>query len=63
MHGVVVEVSVKPNDTIEAGALVSVIQAMKMMNEIRSPRAGKVAEVKVAVGQTVEAGTVLVTFA
>ncbi|MGH7714465.1 MAG: biotin/lipoyl-containing protein, partial [Vulcanimicrobiaceae bacterium] len=62
MHGVVVEVKVKPNDAIESGALVAVIEAMKMMNEIRSPRAGTVAEVKVAAGQTVETGAVLVTF-
>ncbi len=62
MHGVVVEVKVKPNDPLEPGALVAVIEAMKMMNEIRSPRAGTVAEVKVSAGQTVETGAVLVTF-
>jgi acetyl-CoA/propionyl-CoA carboxylase biotin carboxyl carrier protein len=62
MHGVIVDVKVKPNDTIESGALVAVIEAMKMMNEIRSPRAGTVAEVKVAAGQAVETGAVLVTF-
>jgi acetyl-CoA/propionyl-CoA carboxylase biotin carboxyl carrier protein len=62
MHGVVVEMKVKPNDAVEPGALVAVIEAMKMMNEIRSPRAGTVAEVKVSAGQTVETGAVLVTF-
>ncbi len=62
MHGVVVEVKVKPNDPLEPGTLVAVIEAMKMMNEIRSPRAGTVAEVKVSAGQTVETGAVLVTF-
>jgi acetyl-CoA/propionyl-CoA carboxylase biotin carboxyl carrier protein len=62
MHGVVVEVKVKPSDALESGTLVAVIEAMKMMNEIRSPRAGTVAEVKVAAGQTVETGAVLVTF-
>ena len=62
MHGVVVEVKVKPNDPIEPGTLVAVVEAMKMMNEIRSPRAGIVAEVKVSAGQTVETGAVLVTF-
>jgi acetyl-CoA/propionyl-CoA carboxylase biotin carboxyl carrier protein len=56
MHGVVVEVNVKPAQTVEAGALVAVIEAMKMMNEIRAPRAGTIGEVKVAAGQTVETG-------
>ncbi|MGA3037182.1 MAG: acetyl-CoA carboxylase biotin carboxylase subunit [Vulcanimicrobiaceae bacterium] len=62
MHGVVVEVKVKPGDEVESGALVAVIEAMKMMNEIRSPRAGTVADVKVSSGQTVETGAILVTF-
>jgi acetyl-CoA/propionyl-CoA carboxylase, biotin carboxylase, biotin carboxyl carrier protein len=62
MHGVVVEIKVKPNDTVEPGTLVAVLEAMKMMNEIRSPRAGTIAAVKVAAGQTVEMGAVLVTF-
>jgi acetyl-CoA/propionyl-CoA carboxylase biotin carboxyl carrier protein len=62
MHGVVVEMKVKTGDEVESGALVAVIEAMKMMNEIRSPRAGTVADVKVSAGQTVETGAVLVTF-
>ena len=63
MHGVVVEISAKPDDAVESGGLVAVIEAMKMMNEIRAPRAGTIAAVKVAVGQTVEAGAELMTFA
>ena len=59
MHGVVVEVNVKPAQTVEAGTLVAVIEAMKMMNEIRAPRAGTIGEVKIAVGQTVETGAEL----
>jgi acetyl-CoA/propionyl-CoA carboxylase biotin carboxyl carrier protein len=62
MHGVVVEVKVKPNEPVEPGTLIAVIEAMKMMNEIRSPRAGTVAEVKVSAGQTIETGAILVTF-
>jgi acetyl-CoA/propionyl-CoA carboxylase biotin carboxyl carrier protein len=63
MHGVVVEVNAKPQDQIEAGALVAIIEAMKMMNEIRSPRAGTIREVSVVAGQTVEAGAELLSFA
>jgi biotin carboxyl carrier protein len=39
---------------------VLVVEAMKMENEIKSPKAGKVAEVKVVPGQTVEKGELLV---
>jgi acetyl-CoA/propionyl-CoA carboxylase biotin carboxyl carrier protein len=63
MHGVVVEVNAKPQEHVEAGALVAIIEAMKMMNEIRSPRAGTIREVSVVAGQTVEAGTRLLSFA
>ena len=62
MHGVVVEIKVRVGEAVESGALVAVIEAMKMMNEIRSSRAGTVAEVKVSPGQTVETGAILVTF-
>ncbi|MGH7660664.1 MAG: acetyl/propionyl/methylcrotonyl-CoA carboxylase subunit alpha [Vulcanimicrobiaceae bacterium] len=62
MHGVIAEINAKPQDRIEAGAVVAIIEAMKMMNEIRSPHAGTVAEVSAAVGQTVEAGAVLLSF-
>jgi biotin carboxyl carrier protein len=36
-----------------------VIEAMKMENELRSPRAGRVLEVAVREGQAVEAGALL----
>ena len=61
MHGVVVEMSVGPNDAVEAGQVIAVIEAMKMMNEIRAHRAGRVARVHAAKGETVEARSPLVT--
>jgi biotin carboxyl carrier protein len=36
-----------------------VIEAMKMQNELKSPKAGRVARIAVAVGDTVGAGNVL----
>ena len=36
------------------------VEAMKMENELKSPKAGKVTEVKVVAGQTVEKGELLV---
>jgi biotin carboxyl carrier protein len=39
---------------------VIVVEAMKMENELRSPKAGLVKDVTVAAGASVEAGRVLV---
>lgn len=60
MPGKVVRVLVKPGDAVQARQGLVVVEAMKMENELRSPRAGTVAEVRVAVGTSVEAGAVLV---
>jgi acetyl-CoA/propionyl-CoA carboxylase, biotin carboxylase, biotin carboxyl carrier protein len=63
MHGVVVEVSVAQGASVAEGDIVAVIEAMKMMNEIRAHKAGTVATVHVEPGATVEARTPLVTLA
>ncbi|MFN2461861.1 MAG: acetyl-CoA carboxylase biotin carboxylase subunit [Candidatus Velthaea sp.] len=63
MHGVVVEVPVAPGARVAEGDVVVVIEAMKMMNEIRAHKAGAVAAVHVARGATVEARTPLITLA
>jgi biotin carboxyl carrier protein len=61
MPGKVVKVLVKPDDEVKSGAPVVVVEAMKMENELRAPRDGKVREVKVQEGQAVEANQILVT--
>ena len=60
MPGRVLSVSVQVGDQVEAHQGVLVIEAMKMENELKSPKAGKVVEVKVAAGQTVEKGELLI---
>ena len=60
MPGRVVRVLVAPGDTVAARQGVIVVEAMKMENELRSPKAGKVREVNVTPGTPVEAGRVLV---
>ena len=57
--GRVLSVDVADGDTVEAGQRVLVVEAMKMQNELRSPRAGTIAGVAVGPGQTVELGDVL----
>ena len=54
-----VHVLVKAGDEIEAEHGVLTVEAMKMENEIRTPKAGRVIEVRVTAGQTVEKGEVL----
>ena len=63
MHGAIVELSVAAGDEVAEGQVVAVIEAMKMMNEIRAHRAGSVATVHVQKGTTVEAFAPLVTLA
>ena len=60
MPGRVVKVRVKVGDAVAGRQGVVVVEVMKMENELRSPRAGTVKEVRVAQGALVEAGTVLV---
>jgi biotin carboxyl carrier protein len=62
MPGDIVEVFVKPGQQINVGDSLCVLDAMKMNNVIRSPRAGRIASVEVTIGQSVDHGTVLITF-
>jgi 3-methylcrotonyl-CoA carboxylase alpha subunit len=57
--GRVVAVSVAEGDAVEAGQQLLVIEAMKMQNELRSPRAGVVERIAAGVGQAVDLGAVL----
>lgn len=58
--GRVAAVRVVAGDAVEAGQGLLVVEAMKMQNELRAPRAGVVARVAVADGQTIDNGDVLV---
>jgi glutaconyl-CoA/methylmalonyl-CoA decarboxylase subunit gamma len=60
MAGVVQKVFVAPNDHIEAGDPLVVIEAMKMQNELHAHRGGQIKAVYVTVGQHVEPGTPLI---
>jgi biotin carboxyl carrier protein len=59
MPGKVVRVLLSAGDEVAARQGVLVVEAMKMQNEVQSPKAGKIAEIKVSEGQTVNAGDVL----
>lgn len=59
MPGKVVRVLQNIGDEVSANQGVLVVEAMKMQNEVQSPKAGKVAEIRVEEGQTVNAGETL----
>ena len=59
MPGRVVRLLVARGDDVAVRQGVVVVEAMKMENELRSPKAGRVKEVAVAAGASVEAGRVL----
>jgi biotin carboxyl carrier protein len=63
MPGRVVEVSVAEGQTVAAGGILLVLEAMKMQNEIRASRGGVVARVAVAAGQAVDRGALLAAIA
>ncbi len=62
LPGTIIEVFVKVGDTVEAGQVILIIEAMKMKNSIRSTKDGIVAEVLVSAGQTVAHKQALVEF-
>jgi biotin carboxyl carrier protein len=61
MPGKVVRVLVAIGDAVEAGQGIVVVEAMKMQNEMKAPRAGKIAGISAKEGATVAAGEVLAT--
>jgi acetyl-CoA/propionyl-CoA carboxylase biotin carboxyl carrier protein len=59
MQGTVLKVAVEPGADVRSGALVCVIEAMKMENEITAHKDGKVSALPIAVGASVAIGDTL----
>jgi acetyl-CoA/propionyl-CoA carboxylase biotin carboxyl carrier protein len=59
MQGTVLAVEVADGDEIDAGAVICVIEAMKMENEIKAHRRGVVTGLSVAAGEAVKTGQVI----
>ena len=60
MHGRVTQVLVAAGAAVEAGALLIVMEAMKMEHQLRAPRGGVITALRAHVGQQVAARDVLV---
>jgi len=54
--GMVFQITSKGGDSLAPGDPVIVLESMKMEIPVEAPRAGKVKEIKVAEGQTVQEG-------
>lgn len=59
LPGLIVAVAVEVGDEVEEGVSLLTIEAMKMQNEVRAPRAGRIIEVSVRSGQAVATGAAL----
>ncbi|MGH2951367.1 MAG: acetyl-CoA carboxylase biotin carboxyl carrier protein subunit, partial [Solirubrobacterales bacterium] len=59
LQGSVLRVAVEKGAEVEEGALICVIEAMKLENEITAHRAGKVTELNVSEGAAVTSGDVI----
>jgi biotin carboxyl carrier protein len=60
MPGKVVRLLVSVGDPVEPGQGLIVVEAMKMQNEMKSPKSGIVVEIKTKDGATVSAGEILI---
>ena len=61
MPGLIVSVAVQPEQAVVKGDVLVVLESMKMQNELKSPRAGKVTRIRVKPGETVEQRQTLLT--
>ncbi len=60
MPGTILKVNVQPGQTVKAGEVLIVLEAMKMENEIMAPKTGTVAQVLVSRGSNVDTGAPMV---
>jgi acetyl/propionyl-CoA carboxylase alpha subunit len=59
MPGKVVRILLAAGAEVNAHQGVLIVEAMKMQNEVQSPKAGKIAEMRISEGQTVNGGEIL----
>ena len=59
MQGTIVKVHHEAGEAVESGEPVCVLEAMKMENEIKATASGEIVDLKVQVGDTVSAGSIL----
>jgi biotin carboxyl carrier protein len=63
MQGTVLDVKVAEGDTVEAGQVLAIVEAMKMENEVTAPVGGVVETVMVSTGSAVSPGQAMFAIA
>ncbi len=63
MPGVIIEIPVTVDQDVNKGDILVVFESMKMQNEFKSPRAGKIRQIRVAPGDKIEQNAVLLVIA
>lgn len=63
MPGNIIRIDVKQGDSVKAGQILVILEAMKMENEIVAPKDGTVAQVVTSKGSVVDTGAPLVVIA
>jgi acetyl-CoA/propionyl-CoA carboxylase biotin carboxyl carrier protein len=56
MQGTVLKIAVETGAQVQAGALIAIVEAMKMENEITAHKSGTVTALPISVGSSVAAG-------
>jgi biotin carboxyl carrier protein len=54
MPGMVISIPVEEGQAVHKGDVLAILESMKMQNELRSPREGKVTRVRIKAGERVE---------
>lgn len=60
MPGSIFKISVSKGDTVKAGDVLMILEAMKMENEILAPEDGKIIDIPVSEGTAVDTGDKLI---
>jgi len=61
MPGVIIEVPVAEGAEVVKGDTVVVLESMKMQNEIKAPRDGRIHAMRIAAGDRVELNAIMLT--
>lgn len=61
LPGVILDIKVKEGDSVKRGQTLMVLEAMKMENDIKADRDGKVTKINVSKGESILEGTVLIS--
>lgn len=62
VSGIVVRVATQVGQILQVGDVLLILEAMKMETSVTSPVAGRIAAIKVAQGESVQSGQVVVEF-